>query len=358
MPLELADMQVALVDDNHTNLALLEQVLSTAGYRNVRSIEDPNEIENELRWHPPDLVLLDLHMPGRDGFEVLRALAPWVGPPDYLPVCVVTADTSVELKRRALQLGARDFLLKPVDAVEVMMRVRNLLEARYLTRIRPREAEMSRLESLGRLVCFSGRRDPPQLFARTGTLAARLAGALELPEQAAARIGKAAIFHDVGNVGVASAILLKPGPLGDAERAAAQQHTIIGADILGGGGETIATAAQIARSHHERWDGSGYPDGLGGEEIPLAARIVALAARYHGLIAGRPYRPPQGAEEARAAILAGSGSRFDPLVASAFEGLEDPCGAEQEPSAAHANDADPAAECGRASLSSPGSARS
>jgi putative two-component system response regulator len=357
MPLELADMQVALVDDNQTNLELLEQILSTAGYRNVRSIEDPHEIENELRWHPPDLVLLDLHMPARDGFEVLRALQPMVGPPDYLPVCVVTADTSVELKRRALQLGARDFLLKPVDAVEVMVRVRNLLEARYLARIRPREIEMSRLESLGRLVCFSGRHDPPQLFASTGTLAARLAGALELPEQTAARIGKAAIFHDVGNVGVASGILLKPGALTDAERAAAQRHTAIGADILGGGGETIATAAQIARSHHERWDGSGYPDGLTGEEIPVAARIVALAARYQGLIAGRPYRAPQGDAEARAAIIAVSGSRFDPLVVAAFTRLEDPSGAEQQPSAADANGAEaPLNAAGRAK-GAPGSAR-
>jgi putative two-component system response regulator len=321
---ELAHMQVVLVDDNRTNLQLLEQILNTAGYENVHSVSDPSEVENELRSHPPDLVLLDLHMPSRDGFDVLRSLGPALAAPSYLPVCVITADTSVELKRRALQMGARDFLLKPVDPIEVMMRVRNLLEARYLARILPREVERGRLQSLARLVRFTGRRDAPQLPQLAGTLAAQIARALELPDQTVAQIGRAAGFHDVGNIGISEAVLLKPGELTPEEVAIVRCHAEIGADILGAGSETIAMAAQIARFHHERWDGSGYPDGLAGEAIPLAARIGALAARYGGLVTGRPYREPQSHAQASAAIAAESGTRFDPDVVAAFERLEEP----------------------------------
>src|SRR5579871_3405765 len=155
MATDLRDMRVVLVDDNRTNLDLLEQILGTAGYRNVVSIFDATALSEELRQQPADLVLLDLHMPHVDGFEILQSLEAEIGAPCYLPVLVITADTSVEMRRRALQLGARDFLLKPVDAIEVLLRTHNLLETRYLTRTLPSEIEQARLQSLERLARFA-----------------------------------------------------------------------------------------------------------------------------------------------------------------------------------------------------------
>src|SRR5579862_2193361 len=161
MATELHDMQIVLVDDNRTNLDLLEQILGTAGYDNVVSISDATSLADRLSDNPPDLLLLDLHMPQVDGFEILRSLEPELGAPHYLPVLVVSADTSVDIRRRALQMGARDFLLKPVDAIEVLLRTRNLLESRYLARTFPRELELARLQSLERLARFAEMRMAP-----------------------------------------------------------------------------------------------------------------------------------------------------------------------------------------------------
>jgi DNA-binding response OmpR family regulator len=132
MHAELGKMQIVAVDDTSVNLTLLATILASAEYDNVLCISDPYKVEEELGRNPPDLLFLDLHMPGRDGFEILAGLAPQVRGPDMLPVCVITADSDIKVRRQALQMGARDFIVKPIDAIEVLMRTRNLLEARWL----------------------------------------------------------------------------------------------------------------------------------------------------------------------------------------------------------------------------------
>lgn len=319
MATELRDMQIILVDDNRTNLDLLEQILGTAGYENVVSISDATLLADRLEESPPDLVLLDLHMPQVDGFEILRSLQPALGAPHYLPVLVVSADTSIDIRRRALQLGARDFVLKPVDAIEVLLRTHNLLESRYLSRTFPRELEMARLQSLDRLARFAEMRMAADFGhpLRVGELAGRLATALGLPTDTVEQIRQAATFHDIGKLAVAERALRGQE---DDDLAELRLHALIGADMLAASGSaTVDLAAAIARSHHECWDGSGYPDGLEGEAIPLAARIVAVADAYDHLVAAGG-----DDQQARTELAGHRDTRFDPAVVDALRDLDPP----------------------------------
>jgi putative two-component system response regulator len=322
MHAELEKMQIVAVDDTTVNLTLLATILASADYENVVCISDPYKVEEELGRNPPDLLFLDLHMPGRDGFEILAELAPQVRGPDMLPVCVITADSDIKVRRKALQMGARDFIVKPIDAIEVLMRTRNLLEARWLQQHLRYELERSGFENLERLAHIAESRDSHDYehATRVGALARRIAEAMGLGSQFAAMIRETAALHDVGKIVIPDSILRKPGPLTPEEFAVMRTHTTVGAEMFGTvtHSETIAMAATIARSHHERWDGSGYPDGLAGEQIPIAARIVAVADVFDALVTNRPYRDALSEEEAIAVIDAGAGAQFDPAVVEAF----------------------------------------
>jgi putative two-component system response regulator len=321
MSAELREMLIVVVDDNRANLDLLEQILGNAGYENVLGIADASEVHRELYDNPPDLLLLDLHMPNVDGFEILRSLRPAMGAPDYLPVCIVTADTSLDVRRQALQLGARDFLLKPVDAIEVLLRTRNLLEL----------ARMQSLERLARIAELRSASDFEHPL-RVAELAGRLATAIGLADDAVEEISRAAVFHDIGKIAVPEAVLRTRAetPLTEEDHEMVREHTVLGGDMLAGApSATIQAAATIARSHHERWDGSGYPDGFAGEGIPLGARIVAVADAYDRLSSAVP---PISAANAVAAIRSASGSRFDPSLVDALAGLAQDA-AQHEPAA-------------------------
>lgn len=322
MHAELGKMQIVAVDDTSVNLTLLATILASAEYDNVLCISDPYKVEEELGRNPPDLLFLDLHMPGRDGFEILAGLAPQVRGPDMLPVCVITADSDIKVRRQALQMGARDFIVKPIDAIEVLMRTRNLLEARWLQQHLRYELERSGFENLERLAHIAESRDSHDYehATRVGRLAGRIAEAMGLGSQFAATIRETAALHDVGKIVIPDSILRKPGPLTPEEFDVMRTHTTVGSEMFGTvtHSETIAMAATIARSHHERWDGSGYPDGLAGEDIPVAARIVAVADVFDALVTNRPYRDALTDEEAVAVIDAGAGAQFDPDVVEAF----------------------------------------
>jgi putative two-component system response regulator len=322
MQAELGKMQILAVDDTSVNLTLLATILASADYENVVCITDPNTVEDEIAKHPPDLLFLDLHMPARDGFEILTALGPQVRGPDMLPVCVITADSDIKVRRRALQMGARDFIVKPIDAIEVLMRTRNLLEARWLQQHLRYELQRSGFENLERLAHIAESRDSHDYehATRVGALARRIAECLGVSSQFAALIRETAALHDVGKIVIPDNILRKPGPLTPEEVAVMRTHTTVGAEMFGTvtHSEMIAMAATIARSHHERWDGTGYPDGLAGEEIPIAARIVAVADVFDALVTNRPYRDALTEAEAIAEIESGKGSQFDPLVVEAF----------------------------------------
>ena len=339
MKAQFASMRVLVVDDNATNLELIEQILARAGYTEVLTMHDPDRAVSIVRAWQPDLLLLDLHMPRTSGYELMQQIADVIGEPESLPVLVVTADGTQSARNRALASGARDFISKPLDQTELLLRTHNLLQTRDLqlqlqqrnatldlaVRDRTRELDQAQLESLALLAAVGEYHDDEthEHTQRVGESAARLARALDLPDLFVANIRDAAPLHDIGKIGVSRTILRKPGALTEAERAAMKRHAEIGAQILAHArSPVLRLAAEIARSHHERWDGDGYPHGLAGEQVPIAGRITAVADVFDALTHQRPYKPAWEVERAVALILDGSGSQFDPAVVGAFAGLD------------------------------------
>jgi len=296
-----------------------------------------NSLQQQFK---PDLVLLDVHMNGKDGFQVLEEIiAPDSDESERVPVLMITADDSPHIKRRALALGAKDFLSKPYDSAEVLLRIRNLLETRFLYRKlrrqnteleqkvteRTRELEQSQLEVLDRLAVAVEFRDDDtgNHTKRVAQVSAMLGEAIGLESATLELITRAAPLHDIGKVGIPDSILLKAGPLTGEEFEIMKTHTVIGARMLSKGrSELVRFSQRIARSHHEWWDGSGYPDRVSGKSIPLEARIVAAADFLDALTHDRPYRPAWGIEETLAEIKRRSGSHFDPTIANALLGID------------------------------------
>jgi putative two-component system response regulator len=338
-PASFLDARIVVIDDERANVMLLEGLLELWGYRDVVGINRSADALDHCRRTDPDLILLDLHMPGIDGFGVLSSLSEhaWEGAPP--PVLVLTADVMNDTRIRALALGASDFVGKPFDVTEVQLRVRNLLEMRRLhlelelqnhalshrVSERTRDLEQARSEVLERLALAAEYRDDDtqEHARRIGRTCGLLAERLGLPAEMCELIVRAAPLHDVGKIGVPDAILLKPGRLTDDEREVMKQHTRIGAELLAGGhSPVLQLAREIALSHHERWDGSGYPDGVAAEAIPLAGRIVSVADVFDALIHERPYKRAWPIGEAVLEILDQRGHHFDPSVIAAFETLD------------------------------------
>ena len=336
---DLRDLPIVAVDDEDANVLLLRRVLERGGYTRLTTTTDPTKVLTLVEEHRPRLVLLDLHMPRMDGFELMEQLGELEGESDGVPMLVLTADITDEAKRRALELGARDFLTKPIDHVELALRVRNLLQVQDLqdrllaqnasleeqVAARTRELEVARLEVLDRLALAGEYRDDDtqQHAWRIGRSSALMAAELGLGREQAELIGRAAPLHDIGKLGVSDAILRKPGPLSKEDFECVKRHAAIGAEILAGSSSSLLQMAQvIALSHHERWDGAGYPNGLAGEEIPLPGRIAAVADVFDALTHERPYKRAWDVDEAVAEIREGSGSQFDPAVVEVFLRLD------------------------------------
>jgi putative two-component system response regulator len=278
-------------------------------------------------------------MPQPDGFAVMEQLHEQIAATVSLPVLVLTGDATDEVKRMALSGGARDFLTKPFDQHEVRLRVRNLLEIRRLqlrqrqteleleqrVAMRTAELEEARLEVLERLATAGEFRDDEtgEHARRVGATAQLLAEAVTSGHDGHGRIGIAAPLHDIGKIAIPDSLLLKARRFTRDEHAKMQAHTSIGADMLGGTSSALlALARDIALTHHERWDGSGYPAGLSGDAIPLAGRIVALADVFDALTHARPYKPAWTVSDAVAEIQRGGGGQFDPELVDAFSELD------------------------------------
>ncbi len=343
------DARILIIDDHQANIEALKRILRSAGFVSVNSATDPMVGVALVQTWMPDLVLLDFHMPLLDGFGVLESIRPQLTGGRYLPVLMLTADSSDETKRRALAGGAKDFLTKPFDATEAVLRIENLLEMRSLyTTIRTqnelleqrvdertRELEEAQVEILQRLAVAAEFRDDDtgEHTHRVGHLAALLATEIRLSSAEVDVIRRAAPLHDVGKIGIPDSILLKTGRLTHEERRIMETHVTIGAAMLARGRSALVQTAEcIARSHHERWDGKGYPDGLAGELIPIEARIVAVADFLDALTHRRPYRPAWPVEKTVVAIVDGRGSHFDPAVVDALlaihrQGLDQTVGA-------------------------------
>jgi putative two-component system response regulator len=324
-----------VIDDEPENIRLFSRLLTRVGYTNLTTLTDSTRVLEMHSQCKPDLVLLDVHMPESDGFDVLEQLAPYITGADRLPVVIITGDGSSEIKRRAFSLGAKDFINKPFDLSEVVVRIKNLLETRLLHQTlrrhnaqlentvaaRTRQVEASQVEMLERLAVAVEFRDDDtgDHTRRVGALAANLAEGIGLDPSVVELIRRGAPLHDIGKVGIPDAILRKPGPLTPEERTVMETHTTIGSAMLANGGsELVRLSQRIAQSHHERWDGSGYPDRLVGVSIPIEARIVAVADFLDAVTHASPYRTAWPLHEALETIAAASGSHFDPTVVKAL----------------------------------------
>jgi len=329
------EARVLIVDDHPPNVLLLERLLEVSGFTNVTSTTDSSSVVQLCVEREPDLLLLDLQMPKPDGFEVMGLLEPWTKAAPKLPILVLTADGTRERKTRALSMGASDFLSKPFDTTEVVLRVENLLRTRLLSlelrdqnkllerRVlaRTRELDEARLEVIERLALAAEYRDDAtgEHAQRIGRAAGLVARELDLPGETVDLILRAAPLHDVGKLALPDEILLKPDPLTALEFEAMKSHVVIGHEILGRSrSPLLQMSAEIALSHHERWDGSGYASGLRGEQIPIAGRIVAVVDCFDLLVHKR-YRPT---EQALAELRAGSGRLFDPQVVGALFAIQ------------------------------------
>jgi putative two-component system response regulator len=330
--------RLVIVDDQEANVALLEQMLERSGYANVVSTTDSKQAVAMCTAETTDLLLLDLHMPDPDGFAVMDGLA-GVLERDGFPILVVTADVTSDAKRRALTQGARDFVGKPFDQPELLARIHNLLEVRFLQleleernaslagMVERREQELSdaRLEIVDRLALAADYRDDDtgEHTQRVGRTAGLIAERLGLPGDMVELIRHAAPMHDIGKIGIPDQILLKPGRLTAEEFEVIKSHVEIGGRILSNSASPLLnTASVIALTHHERWDGSGYTAQLSGKQIPVAGRIVAIADVFDALTHDRPYKEAWPIDRALAEIREQSGRQFDPEVVEAFEALD------------------------------------
>jgi putative two-component system response regulator len=309
--------------------------LTRAGYTRLTTLKDPRQVESFYDICSPDLILLDLHMPHRDGFEVLKALKSLIAHNDFVPILMLTSDMRLEVKQQALTLGAKDFLVKPYDATEVTLRVKNLLETRsfylqqrqYTERLelavqeRTKQLEQTQIEMLTRLAHAAEYRDDEtgEHVWRVAQTAWLIAQELALPSERATLLLRAARLHDVGKLGIPEPILLKPGKLTAEEFEIVKRHTTIGAKLLSGGESPLIKLAEtIALTHHERWDGTGYPNGLVGEAIPLESRILAVADTFDALTHDRVHQKAWTTGEAVREIESYKGRHFDPEVVTAF----------------------------------------
>ena len=326
--------RVLVVDDQPPNTLLLRKLLEAEGYRQVVTINDPTEVLPLQREAPFDVILLDIRMPKLDGFAVMRLLQDDAGE-DYVPIIVLTAQTDEDTRLRALAEGAKDFVTKPFNRAEVLNRIRNMLEVRLLhrrvreqnelleQRVQERTLELqeTRLEIVRRLGKAAEFRDNETGYhiIRMSKFSELIARAMGMNDTIAELILHASPMHDIGKLGIPDGILLKPGKLDPHEWEVMKTHTDIGGEILDGHqSKLLQMAARIARAHHERWDGNGYPRGLREKEIPLEARIVAVADVFDALTSRRPYKKAWTVEASIEEIRNLTARHFDPAVVKAF----------------------------------------
>jgi putative two-component system response regulator len=323
----LPKQSILVVDDTPENIDLLTEVLCNDYHIRVATSGE-KALKIIYSDEPPDLILLDIMMPGLSGLEICRRLK---SNPDRrrIPIIFVTAMTSVEDEQRGLEIGAVDYITKPISPPIVRARVRTHLalydQSRELERMvyqRTNELMTTRqqiIRRLGRAAEFKDNETGNHVL-RMSHYARLIAEAHGLGDDAANIIFHTSPMHDIGKIGIPDSILLKPGKLNAEEWKVMHQHPIMGAEIIGKhDNELLETARIITLTHHEKWDGSGYPQGLKGDNIPLEGRIVAIADVFDALISVRPYKPAFSVESALESMDAATGSHFDPALIRAFK---------------------------------------
>jgi putative two-component system response regulator len=331
---------ILVVDDEDRNLRLMEAMLVPAGYH-VLTAGDGEQALDLVSREPVDVILLDVMMPKMDGYDVTRQLK---SDPEtaIIPIVMVTALHAKEDRIRAIEAGADDFLTKPVDKTELRARVASLikvkayndhmrnyqkeLESEVARRTRDLEQAFARIKSVSLEAIYRLTRaaeykdeDTGAHIQRMSNYAAAISRKMGLGERVTESILYATPMHDIGKIGIPDRILLKPGKLDPDEWAVMQQHTIIGARILEGSTTGIIRLGEtVALTHHEKWDGSGYPKRLKGKQIPLVGRIVAIADVFDALTSKRPYKEAFSLERSYEIIRQGRGTHFDPAVVDVF----------------------------------------
>ncbi|MBF0122520.1 MAG: response regulator [Candidatus Omnitrophica bacterium] len=333
-PEQILDANILIVEDEKVNRVILRRILTSGGFHNIRTLPNATRLIRQYEAFHPDLLVLDLHMPKVSGFDVMNALKK-AYPDDYLPILVISADSDDKVHLRALSSGAKDFLNKPYEPAKVLLRCRNVIETKLLhaevqsknvdleriVRERTEELHKSRLELIQRLGYAAERRDTDTgaHIVRMSRYCEAVALAMGMSAEESEQILNTAPLHDVGKIAIPDSILLKPGPLTKDEFEVMKTHAAIGGGMLANSDSAFLRMAEnIARTHHERWDGKGYPQGLHGEEIPIAGRICAVCDVFDALTSERPYKKAWPFDEAVKEIKKMSGTSFDSAVVDAF----------------------------------------
>lgn len=319
---------VLVVDDDTSNLKIANFILSRENIR-VSCLKSGEEAIRFLQENRPDLILLDVHMPGMDGFETLAAIRQNKVTAD-IPVIFLTADDDSSTETRGLEAGARDFIKKPFVPKVLLLRVRHTIELIRLQTDLSREVQkktqevLSQNEKLERISMqivrtLSGAIDAKDTYTnghstRVAEYSKEIAKRAGLSEKIEDEIYMMGLLHDVGKIGIPDAIINKPAKLTDEEYSIIKAHPVVGANIL----KDITEFPKLsvgARWHHERYDGKGYPDGISGEDIPREARIIAVADAYDAMSSKRSYRDALPQAQVRAEVQKGKGTQFDPVFA-------------------------------------------
>jgi putative two-component system response regulator len=325
----LGTMPIVIVDDPQGPLS---QIAHKAGYHNILTTANPYEAIEHVRQHDTDLFMLHLNDQDVDMIQFIKTSVP----ERFFPILALLSNN--ENKQRALKIGAQDVLENPFDESEAELRIHNLLatQRRYKDLVsqkqdlekqmleRSKQLEIIQVEMLTRLAKAAEYRDDEndQHIWRVAKTSALLAKELRLSDEQVDLILRSARLHDVGKIAMPDGLLFKPTPLSESEFEVIKSHTVIGAQILSGGQSRLMKMAEtIAISHHERWDGSGYPKGLKGEAIAVEGRILALADTFDVLTHDRVYRRAISVDDAATEIKKQRGKQFDPLIVDAFVGL-------------------------------------
>lgn len=332
---EILRSKILIVDDEPLNVDILEAILEGASYINIFSSTDPREVFALQEEHNFDLIMLDVNMPHLSGIEVLAGLSEYLSN-DFIPILILTANIDDKTRYNALRLGATDFLTKPFSQWEVLLRINNMLRTRLFynsqkfradeleEKVRERtrsirDSQLKIIQCLGKAVEFRDNETGAHVI-RMSRSCQMLGLAAGLSEKHAEKILYASPMHDVGKIGIQDSILLKPGKLNFEEFEIMKTHAQIGYDIIGRSSSKILNlAGEIALGHHEKWDGTGYPNALKGEAISIESRIAAISDVFDALTSARPYKDPWTPEDAIALIRDGAGAHFDPILSARFQ---------------------------------------